>query len=177
MSTARHTLGAEHQPTSRSRRSICRTVCDRSVVWILKYRLTRCTFHRQPPRWMQAAGWDREDLPCAHSYRRSISFLPHLPHLLLTMHFLCLLFRCLTFLSTLDGNLENRSPCASNLSAHHRTLRDCPRYIYFTAMRLPSARNLRSFYGTLKVDRELPLFQDHTSINCLKKEKKKAKQI
>ena len=139
MSTARHTLGAEHRPTSRSRHPICRTVCDRGVVWILKYQLTRYTFHRQPPRWMQAAGWDREDLPCAHSYRRSISFLPHLPHLLLTMHFLCLLFRCLAFCSTLDGNLENRSPCASVIFCLIMMLADfismhCPIYIYFITM-------------------------------------------
>lgn len=40
---------------------------DRSVVWILKYRLTRCTFHRQPPRWMQAAGWDRERISHART--------------------------------------------------------------------------------------------------------------
>lgn len=83
-----------NQPTS-TNYSIRRTVYDRSVVWILKYRLTRCTFHRQPPRWMQAAGWDRERI--SHARTPTVdqypSFLPRLPRLLLTMHFLCLLFR------------------------------------------------------------------------------------
>lgn len=49
-----------------------------SAAWILKYRLTRRTFRRHPPRWMQAAGWDREDLPCAHSYP-TINILPSAP--------------------------------------------------------------------------------------------------
>lgn len=128
------------QSTNRlPQRSIRRTVYDRSVVWILKYRLTRCTFHREPPRWMQAAGWDKERISHARtptvdqypSFRTSRTFCS-------PCTFLCLLFRCLTFLSTLDRNLENGSPCASNLSAHHDKFHGWPRYIYFYRQPLPS---------------------------------------
>lgn len=129
-----------NQPTS-TNYSIRRTVYDRSVVWILKYRLTRCTFHRQPPRWMQAAGWDRERI--SHARTPTVdqypSFLPRLPRLLLTMHFLCLLFRRLAspFHARWE-NLENGSQRASNLSAHHDKLHGWPRYIYFYRQPLPS---------------------------------------
>lgn len=122
----------------------------------------------------------REDFPCAHSYRRSISFLPHLPHLLLTMHFLCLLFCCLTFLSTLDGNLENGSPCASNLSAHHDKLHGWPRYIYFNRQPLPSILLdifilLLSFLflDTLKTVPEVVAFSKLIRVQLFKKKKKK----